>query len=171
MFCTHVLWILLIQRLLKLHPDKALFNLGLLSRLFRLKCGELFWKVGCYLCWKGFLLTFLPLEMRRGGFRGRSRAGQMSLSLRGGEQHGRTVAENFRVLLLGKLPVWVTCLLLLTFHPVTLLDFPFSSHQISNHVISNPHSCIDQITAGTFLCPSWVTYFGFLCENLIDVFR
>lgn len=47
---------------------KLLFNLGLLSRLFSFKCGELFWKVGCYLCWKGFLLTSLPGEIVRGGF-------------------------------------------------------------------------------------------------------
>ena len=29
--------------------DKAVCNLGLLSRLFSLKRGGLFWKVGCYL--------------------------------------------------------------------------------------------------------------------------
>lgn len=68
-FGTQIPQILLIQRLPKLHPDKAVFNLHVLRQVCSgSRVDKLFWKVSRCFHWKGFLLMSLPGERLRGSF-------------------------------------------------------------------------------------------------------
>ena len=106
-------------------PDKAVCNLGLRSRLFSLKCGGLFgkWVATCTkitFCWRPYLVKWQEMVWVDG-----QALGQISINWSGKERHQSNMAKTARACLLRKLPVWVTYLSLLTFYPVTLLDFPF----------------------------------------------
>lgn len=71
-------------------------------------------------CWRPYLVKWQEVVSVDG-----PALGQISINLTLRERHERNVAKNCRLCLLRKLPVWVTYLLLLTFYPVTILDFPF----------------------------------------------
>lgn len=150
-FCTHIPQILLIQRLLKPCPVKALFNLGLLSRLFSLKCGELFWKVGCCLHRTGLLLMSLPDKMVRGGFiRWPSLGSIVWLA----KCHESSVARNCRVMLAQETPCLGYLPFITNFSPSPFAGVPlFPLTKLVNMSFPIHIYALNQIRAEEAPCP------------------
>lgn len=71
-------------------------------------------------CWRPYLVKWQEVVWVDG-----QALGQISINWSRKGRRQRSMAKTARVCLLRKLPVWVTYLSLLTFYPVTLLDFPF----------------------------------------------